>query len=70
MATGKTEALSTMWEALANADASGFQLREGLPAMLELKQPCSESEFRTVLDATYRQLLNRVPTACERLVTA
>ena len=42
----------------------------GLPAMLELKQPCSESELRTVLDATYRQLLNRVPTESERLVSA
>ena len=59
-----------MGQALANADASGFQLRAGLPAMLELKQPCSESELRTVLDATYRQLLNRVPTESERLVTA
>ena len=38
--------------------------------MLELKQPCSESELRTVLDATYRQLLNRVPTESERLVSA
>lgn len=68
--TGKTQALSTMGQALANADASGFKLRAGLPAMLELKQPCSESELRTVLDATYRQLLNRVPTESERLVTA
>ena len=70
VATGKTQALSTMGQALANADASGFQLREGLPAMLELKQPCSEDELRTVLDATYRQLLNRVPTESERLVSA
>ena len=38
--------------------------------MLELKQQCSESELSTVLDATYRQLLNRVPTESERLITA
>jgi phycobilisome core-membrane linker protein len=67
---GKSQALSTMGQALANAESSGFRLRGGLPAVLELKRPCSEDELRTVLDATYRQLLNRVPTESERLIIA
>ena len=35
-----------------------------------MNQPCDESELRIVLDATYRQLLNRVPLDNERLTTA
>ena len=59
-----------MANALLSDDASGFTRRAGLPQPLELKQPCTESELRTVLDATYRQLLNRVPLENERLVKA
>ena len=64
------QALPRMGMALVTEGASGFRLRGGLPAMLELKQPCSEDELQTVLDATYKQLLNRVPTGSERLISA
>ncbi|MGB1775933.1 MAG: phycobilisome rod-core linker polypeptide, partial [Synechococcus sp.] len=37
---------------------------------MTLNQPCSESELRMVLDATYRQLLNRVPLENERMLKA
>ena len=59
-----------MAKALRTADASGFKRRAGLPPAIELKRPCTESELRVVLDATYRQLLNRVPLEGERLVKA
>ncbi len=59
-----------MANALRTEDATGFSRRGGLPQPLELKQPCSESELRMVLDATYRQLLNRVPLENERLLKA
>ncbi len=64
------QALPRMGMALVTEGASGFRLRGGLPAMLELKQPCTEDELQTVLDATYKQLLNRVPTGSERLISA
>ena len=44
-------------------------LAGGLPATLELKQPCSEDELQTALNATH-VLLNRVPTGNERLISA
>ena len=68
--TTQQKALSNMGKALITADASGFGRRSGLPQPLALKQPCSEEELRTVLDAVYRQLINRVPTEGERLVSA
>ena len=68
--TTNQKPLTTMGKALVTADASGFGRRAGLPIPLELKQPCSEAELRTVLDATYRQLLNRVPLENERLLSA
>jgi len=62
--------LSAMGRALLTPEVTGFNRRAGLPQPLELNQPCSESELRVVLDATYRQLLNRVPLEGERLVKA
>ena len=67
-ATTSQKPLTSMGKALVTADASGFSRRAGLPDQLVLKQPCSESELRNVLDATYRQLLNRVPLENERLI--
>ena len=64
------QALPRMGMALVTEGAAGFRLRGGLPEMLELKQPCSEEELQTVFDATYKQLLNRVPTGRERLISA
>ena len=68
--TTKQKPLTPMGMALVTANASGFNRRAGLPQPLELVQPCSESELRVVLDAAYRQLLNRVPLDNERLTSA
>ena len=35
--------------ALVTEGAEGFRLRGGLPATLELKQPCSEDELQTAV---------------------
>ena len=56
--------------ALPLGDASGYLRRQGLPRQLSLVPGASESELREVVDATYRQLLNRVPLETERLNTA
>ena len=61
---------SKLREALPLGDASGYLRREGLPRDLSLVPGASESELREVVDATYRQLLNRVPLETERLNTA
>jgi len=55
--------------ALDTGKAQGFQRRGGLPAKLSLPTNPSESELREVVDATYRQLLNRIPLESERLTT-
>jgi phycobilisome core-membrane linker protein len=59
--------LTPMTGALAIQGAEGYKLRGGLPANLTLNRPCDESELLTVIDATYRQLLNRIPLDSERL---
>ena len=56
--------------ALPLGNASGYKRREGLPTQASLARVSSESELREILDATYRQLLNRVPLETERLITA
>tara|TARA_Y100000287_G_scaffold125415_1_gene101216 strand:+ start:64 stop:858 length:795 start_codon:yes stop_codon:yes gene_type:complete len=56
--------------ALPLGDASGYKRREGLPTQASLARVSSESELREILDATYRQLLNRVPLETERLTSA
>ena len=56
--------------ALPLGDASGYRKRGGLPTQASLAKVSSESELREILDATYRQLLNRVPLETERLTTA
>ena len=68
--TTNQKPLSNMGKALVTADASGFSRRAGLPDQLVLQQPCSESELRDVMDASYRQLLNRVPLDSERLISS
>ena len=62
--------LTPMTGALAIQGAEGYKLRGGLPANLTLTRPCDESELLTVIDATYRQLLNRIPLDSERLLEA
>ena len=68
--TSNQKALSNMGKALVSVDASGFSRRAGLPDQLVLQRPCSESELLTVVDATYRQLLNRIPLDSERLISS
>ncbi len=62
--------LSPMTRALETRGAEGYKLRPSLPQPLVLKRPCDESELRSIVDATYKQLLNRVPLEGERLLEA
>ena len=62
--------LTPMTGALASGGANGYKLRSSLPAPLSLTRPCSETELLNVINATYRQLLNRVPLDNERLQSA
>ena len=62
--------LTPMTGALASGGANGYKLRSSLPASLSLTRPCSETELLNVINATYRQLLNRVPLDSERLLSA
>ena len=59
-----------MQSALPLGDATGYLRRSGLPVKSSLPSNPSESELREVVDATYRQLLNRVPLESERLITS
>ena len=62
--------LTPMTGALASGGANGYKLRSSLPAPLTLTRPCSETELLNVINATYKQLLNRVPLDSERLLSA
>ena len=62
--------LTPMSGALASGGANGYKLRSSLPAPLTLRRPCSETELLSVINATYKQLLNRVPLDSERLQSA
>ena len=61
-----------MTGALTNAikGADGYRLRSSLPSSIRLNRPCSESDLRSIIDATYKQILNRVPLQDERLIEA
>ena len=56
--------------ALQSQDASGFSRRSGITPSLGLTAPFSEEDLRVAIEATYRQLLNRIPLDNERLVSA
>ena len=56
--------------ALLSQDAAGFSRRSGITPTLVLNAPFSEEELRVSIEATYRQLLNRIPLDNERLVSA
>ena len=57
-------------QALRSNDINGFAARVGLKSSIELKQPFTEENLASVIDETYRQLLNRIPFDNERLVEA
>ncbi len=68
--TSAAAPLTPMTRALETKGAEGYKLRPSLPQQLVLRRPCDESELRTIIDATYKQLLNRIPLENERLLEA
>ena len=56
--------------ALRATDASGLKRRKGLPAAIKLTAASTEEELRSAIDATYRQLINRIPLEAERLTSS
>ena len=57
-------------KALRATNAEGFRRRDGLATAITLKPPYNEGELQAAIDATYRQLINRIPLESERLLTA
>ena len=58
---------AAMAKALRPGTPQGFSRRRSLGRPVQLGVSSSEGQLREVVDATYRQLLNRVPFAAERL---
>ena len=56
--------------ALPIGKAEGYRFRSGLPTTPTLRRPFDESDLRQVVDATYQQLLNKVPLEQQRMVIA
>ena len=68
IATGPVQPSSAMAKALRSSGRpQGFAKRAGLSRPLELPVFPSDTEFQQVIDGVYRQLLNRLPLAAERL---
>ena len=63
-ASGPTQAME---KALRSSNPQGFRRRQSLGRPVQLPSAPSESQLKEVVNATYRQLLNRVPFAAERL---
>ena len=59
-----------MAKALRTNDASGYLKRGGITPQLTLSENFTESELFVVINATYKQLLNRIPLESERLLLA
>ena len=68
--TGSEAPISRMANALRTRDASGYLKRGGIAAATKLSKNSTESELTAAINATYKQLLNRIPLESERLVTA
>jgi phycobilisome core-membrane linker protein len=58
---------AAMVQALKSPQPQGFRRRQSLARPLSLPRSASAQQFQAVIDACYRQLLNRVPLAVERL---
>jgi phycobilisome core-membrane linker protein len=56
-----------MEKALRTSTPQGFRRRQSLSRPLTLAKTPSAGEVKAVIEATYRQLLNRQPLAAERL---
>nr|YP_002048857.1 anchor polypeptide LCM [Paulinella chromatophora]ACB42647.1 anchor polypeptide LCM [Paulinella chromatophora] len=61
---------SSMTEALKRIKPDGFIRRSGISDSVELRRPITEEGLIKVIESSYRQLLNRVPFASERLVNS
>nr|AUG32145.1 anchor polypeptide LCM [Paulinella longichromatophora] len=61
---------NAMKQALKQTKLDGFVRRTGIPETIQLQRPISEEGLQKVIEATYRQLLNRVPFTSERLRSA
>ncbi len=59
---------AAMAQALRPGQPQGFRRRQSLTRPLKVGRTTSELDVRTAIEAVYRQLLNRVPLAAERLV--
>ncbi|MBM5816087.1 MAG: cell wall anchor protein [Cyanobacteria bacterium K_Offshore_surface_m2_239] len=59
-----------MEKALRSVNPQGFRRRQSLGQAVELPNAPSEGQLKDVVRASYRQLLNRVPFAAERLLDA
>ena len=57
-------------KALRADNATGFKRRNGIAPTITLKPPYSEDQLNAAIDATYRQLINRIPLDSERLISA
>ena len=58
---------TAMEKALRPGNPQGFRLRNSLNNVLRLAKKPSSDQLQEVIEATYRQLLNRVPFGAERL---
>ena len=58
---------TAMEKALRPGNPQGFRLRNSLNEVLRLVKKPSSDQLQEVIEATYRQLLNRVPFSAERL---
>ncbi|MEB3301160.1 MAG: phycobilisome rod-core linker polypeptide [Cyanobacteriota bacterium] len=59
-----------MEKALRSSNPQGFRRRQSIGRPVQLLSSPSEAQLNEVVKATYRQLLNRVPFAAERLLDA
>ena len=58
---------AAMAKALRPGQPQGFARRRSLGPVVDLNRGASEADLQTVVDAVYRQLLNRIPLTAERL---
>jgi phycobilisome core-membrane linker protein len=59
-----------MAKALDGAQPQGFSRRAGLGQAITWRQDAGETGLQEVIEACYRQLLNRIPLASERMIDA
>ena len=61
---------AAMAKALEGAQPQGFSRRAGLGQPITWRQDAGETGLQEVIEACYRQLLNRIPLASERMIDA